>query len=497
VAHSLTTRLRAAARRGIEAVRAFWPAGPPGWILLGLLVVGLVVRGFAAYAWSPTVHSLADSSAYAGFAETNPLDNPQHPGGYSAFLALVGLISREVTVTVVIQALLGLGSALVLFAATRRIAGPWPALVPAAVVLLGADQILLERAVMSETLFTFVLAVALYVCVRAFEQEDPWWRWPLAAGILVALTATVRSAGTFLVPVAVLAMLFARPRPWLPRWRPVAAVAAGAAVVLVGFAGANAISRGGFELGPSQGWHLYSRAASFADCELFTPPEGTEGLCERKPPEKRLGGSWYTYNPKSPAVREFGHIGNEDELVGAWAREAILSQPGSYLRLVWRDFRAFFVPTSHGGPIYSGHGLDPTLDWRVPLIFTDANSRETLAGTEAGLENFFDEFEIDIVPSALETLRDYQRVFRFGATALSVSTILALIGLFVGPRRSRIGIFLLAAGSVALLVSPAIAGIYVGRYTVPLAGPIAAAAAIAAVQLWRVERARRVKEGGA
>ncbi|MGH2953362.1 MAG: glycosyltransferase family 39 protein [Solirubrobacterales bacterium] len=483
--------MRGAAERTLNAVRAFWPTGAPGWILLGLVVAGLVVRGFAAYAWSPTVHSLADSSPYAGYAASNPLDNPQHPAGYSAFLAMVGVVSREITVTMVLQGLLGLASALLLFAATRRIAGPWPALVPAAVVLLGGDQVLLERAVMSETLFTFVLAAALYACVRAFEREEPWWGWPLAAGVLVALTATVRSAGTFLVPVAVVALLFSRPRPWLPRWRPVAALAAGAAAVLIAYAGANAAARGSFELGPSQGWHLYSRAASFADCDLFTPPEGTEGLCEEKPPERRLGGSWYTFNPKSPVVREFGHIGNEDELVGQWAREAILSQPGSYLRLVWRDFRAFFVPTSHGGPLFSGHGLDPTLDWRVPLVFVDAHSRDTLRNTEAGIESFFDDFEIEIVPSALETLHDYQRVFRFGATALSACAILALLGLFVGPRRSRVGVFLLAAGSVALLVSPAIAGIYVGRYTVPLAGPMAAAGAIAAVQLLRVERARR------
>ncbi len=480
-------------RRTAGAARAFWPAGPAGWVLLALLISGIFVRAYAAHAWSPTVHSLADSWAYAGFANANPLDSPQHPAGYSTFLKLVGVFSRDVSVTVVVQILFGIATALILFATTRRLAGsPWPALLPAGVVLLGADQILLERAVMSETFFTFVLAIALYACVRTLETPDPWWKWPLAAGVLMAVSGTIRSAGVFLVPVALLALVFSRPRPWLPRWRPVAALAGGAAVVLFAYASANAAARGSFELGPSQGWHLYSRAATFADCDMFTPPAGTEALCEDKPPEKRYGGSWYLYNPDSPAVREFGGIGEQDDLVGEWARAAVLSNPVGYADRIWTDFRAFFVPTSWTGGLYGGHGLDPTLAWNSPLFYDDPHSVEKRAATVEGMETFFDDFDIEIVPSELEELDSYQSVFRFGATALSISTLLALLGLLIGPRRSRIGVWLFAGSGIALLVSPAIAGIYVGRYTVPVAGPMAAAAALAVMQLWRIERARRI-----
>ncbi len=485
------------AARALGAVRGFWPAGPAGWALAAILVAGVVVRGFAAHAWSPTINSLADSIPYAVYAEQGPLENPQHPGGYSAFLAAVGFFSRDIDVTMVLQNLLGFGSALLLFAATRRVTGsPWPALIPAAVVVLGADQILLEHTIMSETLFTFALAASLYACLRALETPSPWWGWPLAAGVVVALSGTIRSQGVFLVPVAVLALLLSRPRPWLPRWRPVVALAGGAAAVLIAYAAGNAIVRGSFELGPSQGWHLYSRASSFADCDLFTPPPGSEGLCESKPPSERLGGSWYMYNDDSPAVREFQYIGQEDELVGEWAKRAILAQPGEYLDLVWHDFRAFWVPTAHDGPLYSGHGLDPTLDWRVPLNFTDAHDRATLVGTADGIKSFYDDFEVEWVPGALNTLHDYQRVFRFGATALVVCSFIAALGLLIGSRRSRAAILLFAGGGVALLVSPAIAGIYVGRYTVPLAGAMAVAAAIGAHTLWRLESERRAAAGG-
>ncbi len=483
----------AQAGRGIvDSVKAFWPAGPAGWVLLALLLSGVFVRGYASFAWSPTVDWLSDSGFYALYASGNPLESPQHPAGYSAFLAITGVFTRDVSVIMALQNLLGIGSALVFFALTRRVAGsPWPALVPAGVVLLGADQILLERAVMSEALFTTVLAAGLYCGVRMLETPDPWWRWPLAAGLVLALSATIRSAGAFLVPVALIALVFARPRPWRSRWRSGLALAVTAAVILVAYSSANAITRGSFELGPSQGWHLYSRAATFADCDKFTPPEGSEALCERTPPAKRLGGSWYLLSPDSPAIREFGGLGEEDALVGDWARAAVLSDIGAYLDLVWGDFRAFFVPSRTMGPIYAGHSLDPSLDWRYPLTFDEGQAVDWRAGTVGQLETFYNDIEIDSSPAALQDLHDYQRVFRFGATALTICTLLAILGLLIGPRKNRVAILLLAGSGIAILVSPALAGIYVGRYTVPIAGPVAGAAALAAMQLWRFEHERR------
>ena len=74
---------------------------------------------------------------------------------------------------------------------------------------------------------------------------------------------------------------------------------------------------------------------------------------------------------------------------------------------------------------------------------------------------------------------------RFGGTALAITTVLALIGLLVGPRRSRVGVLLFGIGGLALLVAPVLTGNYAGRYTVPMAGPLFAAAAITALALWR------------
>ena len=51
---------------------------------------------------------------------------------------------------------------------------------------------------------------------------------------------------------------------------------------------------------------------------------------------------------------------------------------------------------------------------------------------------------------------------------------------------------------MALIVAPALTANYVGRYTVPMAGPLVAAAAITIVELWRGQvRRKRLAEGDA
>ena len=59
------------------------------------------------------------------------------------------------------------------------------------------------------------------------------------------------------------------------------------------------------------------------------------------------------------------------------------------------------------------------------------------------MQEFFNPFRTTKDASGLDFLHGYQRVFRFGATLLTLTTLLTLVGLLVGPRRSRIGVLLL------------------------------------------------------
>ncbi len=89
---------------------------------------------------------------------------------------------------------------------------------------------------------------------------------------------------------------------------------------------------------------------------------------------------------------------------------------------------------------------------------------------------------------------------RFGGTALAITTVLTWSGSGSGLAAREPACCLFGIGGLALLVAPALIGNYVGRYTVPMAGPLVAASAIALVALWRRRSERRepeVQPGGA
>ena len=101
------------------------------------------------------------------------------------------------------------------------------------------------------------------------------------------------------------------------------------------------------------------------------------------------------------------------------------------------------------------------------------------------MKAFYNDFTAHRYDPGLDFLRGWQRVGRFGGVALSIATILLLVGLLVGTRRSRVGVLLFGASGLAMIVAPALTGNSVGRYVVPMAGPMTAAAAIALFEMKR------------
>lgn len=484
-------------RRWSEFVRSL---GPASGALLGLIVLGIALRIVTELSWWPTATNLADSGIYAKFAESNPFADPQHPAGYALILATIGAVTREVAAPIVIQHVTGIASALLLYGATRRITGSvWAGLLPAAIVLLNPDEVLLEHAIMAESWAILAASAGLYAAVRALDEPRPLWRWPLCAGLLLALAVTIRTAGLAMLAVVVLALLLAPPRAergWRSRarWATPLAAAGGAAVVLVSFALANAAFGPRFGVGPSPGWYLYARAAQFADCSQFTPPPGTEALCEDTPPDERHGARYYVFDPSAPAPRLFGAFPDQtdstaDKLLGSWAKRAVLAQPGDYARSVWDNLRAYWVPSLMPVAAGEGEGLDPLLDYRLGV--DDAFFAQVQINVADQMRVFFDDFSLDRHRAPLEAISTWQQVSRFGGTMLALATVLVIAGLIAGTRRERVGELMLGVGGLALIAAPALTGNYTGRYTVPMAGPMLAGAAIALVALWREGRSRR------
>ena len=59
------------------------------------------------------------------------------------------------------------------------------------------------------------------------------------------------------------------------------------------------------------------------------------------------------------------------------------------------------------------------------------------------------------------------------------------MGLITSRGLPRAGVLLFGLGGLALIASAALSGTYAGRYVVPMAGPLMAAAAIAAHETYR------------
>jgi hypothetical protein len=327
----------------------------------------------------------------------------------------------------------------------------------------------------------------LYATVCLLDEPERWRVWGLVAGVALAASATLRSAASLIIPVAGLAVVLFRPTEsssWRTQWRAALALIASAAVVLVIFAGASASNGQGFRLAPSPGWYLYGRVAQFADCHRFTPPPGTAALCENTPLSQRRSAYFYMFDSHAPAQRLFGGFGRDDAVIGGWARRALSAQFGDFVSTAWTYLRSYYVPGSRPARLRSSTELDPQLDFsNQGNVFYDA------AGHQA-LEDFFVPFSVHQQSWAQRVIRRWQVIFRFGATALFITTVLVLIGLIVGTRRSRIGVMLFGVGGLSLLLPPVLTSTYSGRYTVPLAAPLVAAAAITITQLWRMQRAR-------
>jgi hypothetical protein len=271
----------------------------------------------------------------------------------------------------------------------------------------------------------------------------------------------------------------ARGAPRLARLRPLLGVWGIAIVLLVGFAGAGAAFGRRFGIEPSPGWYLYGRAAQFAHCGKFTPPPGTARLCESRPPSQRPGAYFYTFTAQSPAVKVFGAFGRDDNVVQAWARRALFAQLGDFLKTAWVYLRGYYVPSSLPARIRStSTDLDPQLD------FTNKGNPIYVAAMHQDLETYYERFDQHSAHGGLDFLRGWQRAIRFGASALFVTTLLVAVGLVIGTRRSRAGVFLFGLGGLSLLLGPALTGTYSGRYTVPLAGPLMAAAGITLWAQW-------------
>jgi hypothetical protein len=460
-------------------------------VLAILLLVGVALRFALWLEYRPAIMNNADSYAYLQTAAGELFTDPSRPAGYPMFMRVLHFISDDLDFTILFQHLvLGVGAALLLYASVIRIGAPrWAALIAAASVLLSLDQIQFEHTLLSESLFTFALALAFYAAVRALDSPRTLLgpvttrhASIVAAGLTLGLGAWVRAVGVPLLAFVALWFVFALPGRWWTRLGRGALAGGAGATVLILYFSLNSSATGHFGLTQTTGWALYGRTAPIADCSQFTPPAGTAKLCEGTPTEARFGPDFYTWDMKSPAHRLFGGPPAADDSLGAFAREVVTHQPKDYAWVAFRDWARYFVP-----------GLNDEQIHIVNYDFLDIDRRERRVerDVEAQTQVYYPG-ETQTVGGGLTVLTDLQQLLRVHPLLMLEAVALAGIGIWLARGRVRAGLVLLLGGPLVALAIASATVSYNARYVIPLEGLLIASGAVG---LWLIVDRLRERRG--
>ncbi|MBV9858282.1 MAG: hypothetical protein JOY82_27760 [Streptosporangiaceae bacterium] len=407
-----------------------------------------------------------DSFAYVASAITLVTD-PIRVSGYSVFLWLLEPFHSYALVTIT-QHLMGLAMGVMVYALARhRFAAPgWIAALAAVPVLYDGFQIQLEHLIMPDVLFEFLVMLA--VTLLLWDRQPSWRRCALA-GLLIGLSALMRSVGLPLLAVFAAYLVVRR-----VRWRAVAACVAACALPVLGYAGWYDLEHGQFGMTASAGVFLYSRVMTFAECPAMNPPPDLLELCTTVPPARRPIAQAYIWGAASPLNRfpapEFSPLPNR--LAKEFAIRAIEAQPLAYARAVADDtWRAF--------------------EWNRTVFPNAATYDEYLFGTQVavppsdarragGYSSYAAAYghgnpQTRAASPFAAAIRGYQRYAWLPGTVYGLILLTGLGGLVLAWRRAGGAALLPWAVSLALIVIPAATAEFGYRYVLP-AVPLAALA---------------------
>lgn len=447
--------------------------------LAGLLLAGAALRAVVMFTAAPALLGYPDSYFYIRAAHHQLFSDPGHTAGYAVFLRVLHGIDPHLLVVVLVQHLLGVVTGVLLFLTVRR-AGVrgWPAVLPAAVILLGGPVVLLEQAPMSETLFAALQAGMLYAAVRPLDGHP--LAWGAGAGALAGLAALVRPVALISLPFLAAWLLIATHGHGrgLRRAAPAGIATLVAALLLVGYVVVQDGQTGRPGLVQASGWYLYARAAPFAECGEFDPPPGTAHLCQRSEPSRRPGPNDYIFDAKSPAVKAYGSpytaSASANAELASFGRAVVLHQPLDWLEQVATEELPRFVLSGRQVREDQGMGYGA-------LATTLATPPTKEMAVEAGAS--YRDADGSSGRHDLDPLRSYERWARLDGPLAALAILLAVAGLALARGRQRAVALLLVGVGVGGMLGSALSLFYDARYAIAAWGPLAAAAAIGVAAL--------------
>ncbi|MDX6324847.1 MAG: hypothetical protein QOK15_1201 [Nocardioidaceae bacterium] len=425
------------------------------WIATAL-ALGVVVRVLVEVTFLPAF-IYSDGPTYLALASSlSP--SPDRTIGYSLLLHVLALATNAVWLVAVVQHLLGLATAVLVYALLRRwgVSGKVAALATVP-VLFDEMELVLEHSIMSDVLFDLLLVLG--VAVLAWRRPPPFLH-VAAGGVLLAAAVLVRVVGE---PVVLAALVFVLAVATTLRGRLLrcAVLVLTFGAPLVGYAAWYHSEVGAWALSEAGGRALYMRTTAFVDCSVIDVPGYQRTLCPREPVGQRRDPTYYGWHDDRTVHAMVPPPGvTLDGALRDFAVTAIRTQPLDYAKVVARDFLMNFFPvrlnlfeydTVYKWSFYHYVDYRPT-DWTGPAYATYGGEQ----------------------PSSLHPVADafklYGWVVYLSGTLLLALLVLAIVGL-VRPRHgappTRPLLFLTTALGVGLMLAPALTAEFTWRYQLP------------------------------
>ncbi len=461
------------------------------------LLTALVAGAIGVRVWFMVVYPTAfmgfpDASQYALAAAQNIFRDAQRPAGYPFFLRLVHHLSDQLSFAIAVQHALGIVAGLLLYKSVRRTGAPaWLGLLPAAIVFFGGTGLILEHALLGDSLFAFLQAVGLYLTVRALY--DARLHWPLLAGLAIGVDFWVKTAALssgVLVPIV---LLGATRGSVARRLRGASTAAVAVAAMVAFYVGTQYYFTGYLGYERQSAWNVYGRVATFVDCATLRPPRGTRFLCPPEPVGQRKDPSYYIYERSAPAVQRFGPpfkaLADANGVLQKFALAAIEQQPLAYAETILKGLSFYVFPRRGEGYTPQGMREEVIEPERSYLILPEIALLYPHSPSYIG------------PPGKTAPLKAYESDTRVEGPFLILLLGAGLLGLLFLRARVRWAAILFTLTALCSITFTVAGNSYDARYAYPTFGPLAAGAALGAWGIGstlarRLQRRRQSTEHG-
>ena len=467
------TMLRSFAGRR-DVLRQWRGAVRRHWLFAAVLACAAALRVVVQEAYRPAL-IFPDSERYLQYTQAF-LTGTWAPdwlrtSGYSLLL-IPAVLMHNLAVVVAAQHLLGLASAVLIYATLIHFgARRWVATLATVPVLFDPLQLDIEQYVLTDVIATFLVLAALVVLV--WKRDAIGRAAPVAAGLLIGAATIIRESDLVVIIPAVLYLVVVV-RPWRRRAVLVGLLLAGFLPPVLGYLGWHEVWYRSFDFVDYDSQFMYGRISQFADCSGVSLPTYEKSLCPRQPPAQR-DPNFYMWDPLSPQVVYRAPAGmNKSEIIADFDRRIIEHQPLAYLKAVAGDVLYSFSPVRGDGPEHY-----PAIYHQfLPYFRADAQERATLqtyTGSGPHLQ-----------PTLARFLTDYGRYFWVPGPLLAGGLLLGLAGMAGGRRKRGVkerpkerpkerqgasglrgACLLFALGTIAVVLPPFIIADFDWRYELP------------------------------